>query len=106
MSKFQKGNPGRPRGTKNKFTTFKQELLKVLEERKDELKKMPMVKLVQVWASLQPREQKVDMNGPVIRYISNTPRPRVEKKPEAIKNVTYKADEETKEGDSKAKTTR
>lgn len=81
---FKKGNvegrQGRPKGSKNKFTKFKDELIKSIYKRKNELSKCRYEDLLRVWASLMPKDLSVGIHPEErIEYISHTPRPEIEK---------------------------
>ncbi len=77
IKKGQILNPkGRPKGSKNKFTAFKDDLIKALLLRRHELMRVEYKDLLRVWASLIPRDLTMKVK-PDITYISSTPRPEV-----------------------------
>lgn len=80
---FKKDDPrinrgGRPKGARNRLTEFKEEFLRALQERKEEMwdvKKTKYAHLLRVWASIMPKDLKHSGQPTNITYISHTPRP-------------------------------
>ena len=65
--KGESGNPaGRPVGCKNKYTLIKELVMKTLIDRKDELKELPLNKVLQFVASTSPKETKVEIDTPIV----------------------------------------
>jgi|TARA_Y100000310_G_scaffold45644_1_gene42555 hypothetical protein len=72
--KGQSGNPaGKKKGTKNKFTEFKQLLTQALYSRQEELRHVDFEQLLHAWVRLMPRDMSLKVE-PNIKYISNVPR--------------------------------
>lgn len=55
------GGPGRPKGSKNKFTEFKDLIYEALENRREEVLKMDLRKLVDAGVNMMPKEQKLEV---------------------------------------------
>lgn len=91
--RFQSGDAwegnesGRPKGSTNRSCQFRDVLWEVFERaggsgRLAEVckKDRDFMLLAKILASLQPRQDRVEVSPPVINYITNTPRPHLEDK--------------------------
>ena len=65
---LKNGGPGRPKGSRNKFSKFRDALLENFEKRANsgELDDMRLDKVSEILARISPKEQKIEMDAPIV----------------------------------------